>query len=100
MKFSSLKYILILCITLTLFLKVGNVLSYLSCATVDIENVSLNDDATEKEEKKIEAEYFDDYFLCYQNLKSPIQFAVKIILPKNLFTSLYYPEILTPPPSL
>ncbi|AZI24468.1 hypothetical protein EA772_03550 [Pedobacter sp. G11] len=100
MKCNGFKYILILCLAIALFLKLGSVLSYLSYASVDIENVSSNDDATEKEEKKVETEYFAQDFLMIDNAVSVFEMPAKVIIPNHFNKLSYFPEVLTPPPSI
>ncbi|WP_316805940.1 hypothetical protein [Pedobacter agri] len=99
MKFSGFKYILILCLAIALFLKVGNVLSYLSYAAVDIENVSSND-ATEKEDKKVETEYFAQDFLMINDAVWAFEMPAKVIIPNHFDKLSYFPEVLTPPPAV
>lgn len=100
MKFNGFKYILIFCLAIALFLKVGNFLSYLSYASVDIENVSLSDDATEKEEKKVETEYFSQDFLIIDDSVWVSEMPAKVIIPNHFNKLSYFPEVLTPPPSI
>jgi hypothetical protein len=100
MKFLTLKYFLILCIAITLFLKVGNVLSYLSYSSTDIENVVSNDDATEKEEKKVETEYFMQDFMAEELGSLPLAMKQKIAIPACLDHFPYFADVLTPPPSV
>ncbi|MCX3265749.1 hypothetical protein [Pedobacter agri] len=100
MKFIGFKYVLILCLAIALFLKLGSVLSYLSYASVDIENVSSNDDATEKEEKKVETEYFAQDFLMIDNAVSVFEMPAKVVIPNHFNKLSYFPEVLTPPPSV
>ena len=100
MKFNGFKYILILCLAITLFLKVGIVLSYLSYASVDVENVSSNDDATEKEEKKVETEYFVQDFQIFDDSVWASEMPAKVIIPNHFGKLSYFPEVLTPPPSV
>ena len=100
MKFNGFKYILILCLAIALFLKLGSVLSYLSYASVDIENVSSNDDATEKEEKKVEPEYFVQDFLIIDDSVWVSEMPAKVVIPNHFSKLSYFPEVLTPPPSV
>jgi len=75
-------------------------LSYLNFSAVDIENVGSNDDATEKEEKKVEAEYFATDFLISQDTFIPSNTSKKVIIPTCLEHLAYFPDVLTPPPSV
>ncbi|QNN42208.1 hypothetical protein [Pedobacter roseus] len=100
MKFYTLKYILISCIALTFFLKVSHVISYLSYSADRIEVLSTNDDATEKEEKKVETEYAINQILLHTDIYFPLQTAKKVIIPDHSFKLAYFPEVLTPPPSI
>ncbi|MFC3560884.1 hypothetical protein [Pedobacter jamesrossensis] len=90
------KYILICCFALTLLFKASSVLSVFKNSISEIE---YSKDSSEKEEKKIEAEYFDNHQFSYQDLKAPILVPVKVLLPLNFFVPAYFPEVLTPPPS-
>ncbi|WP_316843199.1 hypothetical protein [Pedobacter psychrodurus] len=99
MKFFAFKYILISCIALTFFLKVSNVVSYLSYSTDDVEVLSVNDDATEKEEKKVETEYAVQQIMFHDEMYIPLQTSNKVIIHGHSFQLAYFPEVLTPPPS-
>ncbi|WP_316735101.1 hypothetical protein [Pedobacter aquatilis] len=99
MKFISFKYVLIICIALTLFLKVSDVLSYLKSSISNIEYIALGDDA-EKEEKKIEHEYFDNQVFFDSSLHLFPVLEQKLIIPDNFSIAAYFPEVLTPPPSI
>jgi hypothetical protein len=100
MKFDGLKYILIACIALAFFLKVSHVVLYLSYSTDNVEVLSTNDDATEKEEKKIETEYAVQQIVFHGTLYFPLQTSKKILIPGHFFQLAYFPEVLTPPPSI
>lgn len=100
MKSDGLKYILITCITLAFFLKVSHVVSYLSYSVQNVEFSSTNDDATEKEEKKIESEFAVHEVLFNATLYFPFQTTKKVIIPDHAFQLAYFPEVLTPPPSV
>ncbi|WP_025146301.1 hypothetical protein [Pedobacter jeongneungensis] len=100
MKFNTLKYIIISCIALTFFLKVSHVISYLSYSADCIEVLSTNDDATEKEEKKVETEYAINQILLHTDIYFPLQTVKKVIIPGHAFKLAYFPEVLTPPPSI
>lgn len=100
MKFDKLKYILIICVALALFLKVGSALSYLSFSKANIEHSLLNDDATEKEERKVETEYFAHSFLTFESASYFPEASKKVMVPSHLSQLNYFPEVLTPPPSV
>ncbi|WP_343522995.1 hypothetical protein [Pedobacter sp.] len=100
MKSGGLKYILIVCIAITFFLKVSHVVSYLSQVTSQIELVSANDDATEKEEKKAESEYEVQQIVFQGAVYFPFQISKRVIIPDHSFQLAYFPDILTPPPSV
>lgn len=89
-----------LCLAIALFLKAGEVLSHLSYSAVDIENVSSNDDAPEKEEKKVETEYFSEDFLTVTNAVWVFTSPKKVVFPNHFNKLSYFPEVLTPPPSV
>jgi len=99
MKFIGLKYLLIVCIAATLFMKVSNALSYIKYSPSELEYASNNDDATEKEEKKVETEYFTNHFFNVTNLSDSFIIEKKVIIPDHFFYPAYFPEVLTPPPS-
>jgi hypothetical protein len=100
MKFDGLKYILIICIALAFFLKVSHVASYLSHSVNNVELLSTNDDATEKEEKKTESEFAVQEISFNATLYFPFQISKKVIIPDRTFQWAYFPEVLTPPPSI
>ncbi|WP_293304832.1 hypothetical protein [Pedobacter sp. UBA5917] len=100
MKFYAFKYVLIACIAVTFFVKVSHVLSYLSYSADNVELLSVNDDATEKEEKKVETEYAVYQVVFHDAVYFPLQTSKKIIIPDHSFQSAYFPEVLTPPPSV
>lgn len=100
MRFENLKYVLMICIALAVFLKVSNVFSYLSFSRANIEHVLLNDDATDKEEKKVEAEYFAQEFLALENTSSCTESSKKALFPTHLGNVWYFSEVPTPPPAL
>ncbi|MBO9676027.1 MAG: hypothetical protein J7577_21465 [Sphingobacteriaceae bacterium] len=100
MKSDSLKYILIVCMAIAFFLKASHVVSYLSHVANNIELLSTNDDATEKEDKKVESEYAVQQVVLQGILYFPLQISNKIIIPGHSFQMAYFPEVLTPPPSV
>jgi hypothetical protein len=75
-------------------------ISYLSYPTNPIASLSTNDDATEKEEKKVEAEYAVYHFVSQGEMGFSPQTSKKIIIPDHFFQLAYFPEVLTPPPSV
>ncbi|WP_443945798.1 hypothetical protein ACJVDH_01455 [Pedobacter sp. AW1-32] len=95
----NFKYLLIIFLSLALLVKVGNVLSYLKSSITNTELSSVNSDAAEKEEKKVENEFFTDHsFFQLQNVVFNV--AEKKIIPLGRsFRLNYFPEVLTPPPS-
>lgn len=100
MKFYAFKYILIGCIALTFFLKVSHVVSYLSYSVDHVEVLSTNDDATEKEEKKVETEYTIEETPFHGEMHFPLKTSKKVIIPDYSLQLAYFPEVLTPPPSV
>jgi hypothetical protein len=100
MKFTGLKYILIICIVTTFFIKVSNAVSYIKYSPIELEYASNNDDATEKEEKKVETEYFANYFSTVSAVNTSFITEKKVIIPDHFFYPAYFPEVLTPPPSV
>lgn len=74
-------------------------MSYLKLSTPNIEYSTLGDD-TEKEEKKIESEYFDNQTLLDSFVKIFSTTEKKLIIPHDFSISTYFPEVLTPPPSV
>ena len=97
MKFENLKYILMICVVLTLFLRVSNALSYLRFSDSEIA-YSLHNDATEKEEKKLVTEYVADEFFFVSQPHLFFVATTKLIIPAYNFCSTYFPEVSTPPP--
>lgn len=93
------KYILICCFALTLLFKASDVLSVFKKSISQVEYSDSDKESTEKEEKQAEAEYLDDHFISYNDIKSPVLIPTKVLLPLNFFTPAYFPEVLTPPPS-
>lgn len=91
---------LIACIAVIFFVKVSHVLSYLSYSADNVELLSANDDATEKEEKKAETEYAVYQNIFHSIVYCPVQTSKKIIVPDHSFQEAYFPEVLTPPPSV
>jgi len=81
------------------FLKVSNAVSYLKYSPTELEYTSVNDDATEKEEKKVETEYYTDHFFIITNLRTSFITEKKVIIQPHFFYPAYFPEVLTPPPS-
>jgi hypothetical protein len=100
MNLFNFKYVVIIVIALTLFLKVSNTISYLKYSLSEIEYASVNDDAAEKEEKKIETEYFTDQFFFNEQVNLFLSVDNKVIIPNHFFQLSYFPEVLTPPPSI
>lgn len=100
MKFFTLKYILIACIAVTFCLKVSEAISYLSYSSDHVEFLSDNDDATEKEEKKAETEYVVHQLAFQVEINFTLQTSKKVIIPDHAFQLAYFPEVLTPPPSV
>jgi len=100
MKFDALKYIIVTCITLTFLIKVSHVVSYLSYSTDNIEALSTHDDATEKEDKKLETEYAIEQVVFHGQTYFPVLIAKKLVIPDHSFKLAYFPEVLTPPPSV
>lgn len=74
-------------------------MSYLKYYPTELEYSSVNNDATEKEEKKVETEYFTHHFLTITNLGATFITEKKLIVPGHFFYPAYFPEVLTPPPS-
>jgi len=100
MKSDSLKYILIYCFAIALLFKTSGVVSVFVNSIKTTEFNSANQDSTEKEEKKIESEYFEEGIFSFLDLKIPVPLKEKILLLPNSFFPTYFPEVLTPPPSL
>lgn len=75
-------------------------MAYLKSTEVVAEYVAANDDAAEKEEKKVESEYFIDqlFYGVGMDLFFPVQ--KKVVIPANNFKLAYFPEVLTPPPAI
>ncbi|RYD71229.1 MAG: hypothetical protein EOP53_24035 [Sphingobacteriales bacterium] len=97
MKSGTLKYILIYCFAIALLFKTSGVVSVFANSIKTVE-YSGNQDSTEKEEKKIETEYFESNVSVLPDLKIPVQLKTKVLLPQNNFFASYFPEVLTPPP--
>ena len=74
-------------------------MSYLKYSPTELEYTSVNDDATEKEEKKVETEYYTDHFFIITNLRTSFITEKKVIIQPHFFYPAYFPEVLTPPPS-
>lgn len=85
------------CFALTLLFKASGVLSVFKNS---INQIELSDSSKNSTEKEVEAEPFYVNPIAYQNLKSPVLFPVKVSIPLNFFIPIYFPEVLTPPPSL
>ena len=100
MKSGSLKYILICCFAIALLFKTSGVVSVFVNPIKATEYNSADQDSTEKEDKKIESEYFEEGIFTFLDLKIPVPLKEKILLPQNSFYPTYFPEVLTPPPSL
>ncbi len=89
-----------ICLVATLLAKVGGITAYLYHFNPESTYVMAHDDATEKEEKKVETEYFDHQFMAYEGLNQEIVPQTKPALPEHFFILSYFPEVLTPPPLL
>lgn len=100
MKVYAFKCLLITCIALTFLIKVSHVVSYLSYSADNIEALSTHDDATEKEEKKVETEYAIPQITLNSQTCFPVLTAKKLIILDHSFKLAYFPEVLTPPPSI
>jgi len=100
MKFDGFKYLLIAGIALTFLVKVSHVVTYLCYSTNHVELLSTSDDAAEKEEKKVESEFALNEILFNATLYFPFQTTKKVSIPNHSFKLAYFPEVLTPPPSL
>lgn len=72
---------------------------YIKYSPTEIEYASTNDDATEKEEKKVETEYFTNQFSSVINVSTSFITEKKVVIPDHFFYPAYFPEVLTPPPS-
>jgi len=75
-------------------------MSYLKFSSTNIEYTSLNDDAAEKEDKKIESEYLDQQIVYNPFMHHFSTGDRKLLIPHNFFVLAYFPEVLTPPPSV
>ncbi|WP_316832489.1 hypothetical protein [Pedobacter aquatilis] len=100
MKAGILKYVLLYCFAIALLFKTSGVISVVINSVKNIAYSIDNQDSTEKEEKKIEHEYFNTVSIISAVLKTPVQLDKKIVLPEHNFLSSYFPEVLTPPPAL
>lgn len=100
MKSASLKYVFFYCFAIALLFKTSGMVSVFINSSKVSEYNSTNQDSTEKEEKKIETEYFEACVLNLPDLKVTVPLKEKILLPQNSFFPTYFPEVLTPPPSL
>ncbi|UKT63982.1 hypothetical protein [Pedobacter mucosus] len=95
---SGSKYLLIFFIALTLMFKVSHVTSVIIFPNAS--QVEIDQEESEKEEKKTEIE------ICVnQTIQNyPIIFAYEtekpLVVREGFFHISYYPEVLTPPPSL
>lgn len=74
-------------------------MSYIKYSPAELEYASTNDDATEKEEKKVETEYFANHFVTVTRVAASFITKKKVIIPDHFFHPVYFPEVLTPPPS-
>lgn len=93
------KYLFVFCIALTFLFKASNILSVYKNSLTEVEYSDSNKESTEKEEKRVEAEFFDKHHIVYNNFITAGLSNEKILLPFNFFTITYFPEVLTPPPS-
>jgi len=99
MKLIKLKLLLIFVVTLAIFIKAGNLSSCLKFSAAPIENTSSTDDATEKEEKKVELECVNHDFFTVENIAAVAANTKRINIPQYFNKLAYFPEVLTPPPS-
>ncbi|SER10460.1 hypothetical protein SAMN04488023_104135 [Pedobacter rhizosphaerae] len=87
-----------ICLMAVLLFKVGGVAVYLNHFNPESTYLSVQEDATEKEEKKVETEYFDHQFMAFESLNTEVVSLNKPALPTHFFILSYFPEVLTPPP--
>lgn len=92
----GLKYALIFFLTLTLILKVSLVISCIKLSNTS--QITNNQEETEKENNKIE-------FLVNQTISNSLtsfyfESEKPMVILDGFFHISYYPEVLTPPPSL
>jgi hypothetical protein len=73
-------------------------MSYIKYSPTELEYASTNDDATEKEEKKVETEYFTNHFFSVTDVCTCFITEKKLIIPDHTFKKTYFPEVITPPP--
>ncbi|MFC4213237.1 hypothetical protein ACFOWA_18735 [Pedobacter lithocola] len=99
MKSDASKYVLICFFAVMLLLKTTGASSVFLDSFKNTEYSIANQDGTEKEEKKIESEYFDNNLFLVQHVKIPVLVKVKESYPTNNALLSYFPEVLTPPPS-
>ncbi|RNL50264.1 hypothetical protein [Pedobacter jejuensis] len=99
MKSDALKYVLICFFVAMLLLKTTGVASAFIDSIKNTECNIANQDSAEKEEKKIESEYFDNQLFSVQHIKIPVILKVKKDYQTNNTLLSYFPEVLTPPPS-
>ncbi len=74
-------------------------MSYLKFSTSTIEYTALADDS-EKEEKKIESEYFDDQLFANSSFQVFSASPEKLPVSGDSFVLAHSIEVLTPPPSI
>ena len=99
MKLISLKCIFTISIAFILFLKVSGSLSLIQFSAFESTYTSASDDTAEKEEKKVETEYFTDQLPEGLRLEASFIIGKKVVVPEHSFKLNYFPEVLTPPPS-
>ncbi|MCZ4224465.1 hypothetical protein [Pedobacter rhodius] len=100
MKSGRLKYFLVYFFAIALLFKTSGLVSVFIEPLKNIEYNFDNQNSTEKEEKKVETEYFEANVSILRDLEAPVQLKGKVLRPQNSFFSTYFPEVLTPPPSL
>lgn len=87
-----------ICLMAVLLFKVGGVAIYINHFHPDSTYLSVQEDAAEKEEKKVETEYFDHHFMAFESFNTEVLPLSKPALPERFFILSYFPEVLTPPP--
>ncbi|GGI27731.1 hypothetical protein [Pedobacter mendelii] len=96
---SDFKYVLICFFVAMLLLKITGIVSAFIVSIKNTEYNIANQDSGEKEEKKIEPEYFDNQSFSVQHIKIPVVLKDKEAFQTNNDLLSYFPEVLTPPPS-
>lgn len=94
---ASLKYILIFCIALTLVLKAGHRSTSIFFANVN--EITLEQEESEKDENKIESYYFVNQDISTQLLLYSSEPVKTFSFREVFFYIAFFPEVLTPPPS-